>query len=104
MPRRNLLYNAALHDFVSDFASGPVADGPFFGVLTGHRHHLADLLGRDLGSSSWTRDILEALIDGQILQRDRLQAKPAPAPRSHGIHTHVQFSGNLAVVLPLGRR
>lgn len=38
----------------SRVASGPMADGPFFRVLAGHRHSLARWLGPDLRRPSWT--------------------------------------------------
>ncbi len=104
MPRRNLRDNAATHDLVSDFASRPLADGAVFRLFTSQRHYLAGLLGRDLGMSAWTRDILEALFHRQIVQASRLQAEPAGAPQAHRIHTEAQVAGHLRGILARGRR
>src|SRR5881275_1873606 len=92
MARRDRGHNPASHHFVGDFASGPVADGPFFRLLAGHRHDLARLLCGDLRRSSWTWDIGEPFAHRQVRERHRLQTNPAHAPTAHRIHAHAQVS------------
>src|SRR5437660_5788595 len=103
MPRRNLRDNAAAHDFVSDFASRPLANRACFRLFTSHGDHLGGLLGADLGMPSWTRGIPETLLYGQIFQGSRLQADPAGAPQAHRIYTDAQLTGNLRVIFAFGR-
>src|SRR5947209_12179086 len=103
MARRDRGHNPASHHFVGDFASGPVADGPFFRLLAGHRHDLARLLCGDLRRSSWTWDIGEPFAHRQVRERHRLQTNPAHAPTAHRIHAHAQFSGDLRISFSLCR-
>src|SRR3954453_6010442 len=90
-------HNAASHDFVSNFASRPVADRTCFWLLASHRDHLAGLLSRDLGWSSWAWNILKSFSDQQFTQRDCLQPDLAPTPGMSHVNTDLEFSGNLRV-------
>jgi len=99
MPRRDLLDDAASHHFVSNFASGPLADGTVFGLLAGHRHHLAGLFGSDPAPPAGARDIPEPVLHREISQRDHLQGQPAFAPGTHRLHADAKLARNLAIVL-----
>jgi len=99
MPRRDLLDDATSHHFVGNFASGPLADGTVFGLLTGHGDHLAALFCADLASPAGARDIPESVLHRQICQCDRLQGQPAFAPGAHRLHAYAKLTSNLAIVL-----
>lgn len=99
MPRGNLLEDPSCYGFVSNFPSGPLADGTLFRLLTGHRDQLADLLCADLASTAWAWDITEPILDRKIRSRDRLQGQPAFAPGTHGFYADAKFASNLAIVL-----
>src|SRR2546428_7504691 len=90
-----------MHHFIGNFSPCPVTDRTFFWLIASHGHHLAPLLGGDLGWLAWTRHIREPLDHREFAERDRLQADPAPAPTANRIDTHSQFSGDLRVSLPL---
>jgi len=47
MSRGDLLDDAALHHFVSNFPSRPLADRTIFGLLASQRDQLAGLFGSD---------------------------------------------------------
>src|SRR5215470_2629792 len=99
MPRRDLLDDAASHHFVSQFASGPLADGTLFGLLAGHRDHLASLLCGDLAPPAGARDIPESVLHREICQRDSLQGQPTFAPEAYCLHADAKLASDLAIVL-----
>jgi hypothetical protein len=102
MPWGNVLDNPTTLHFVSNFASGPVADRTLLWLLASHRHHPTDLFGADLCWPSCTRQIRESLLHWQVLERRCLQANPAHPPLPHSVHTQTHFSGDLAIAFPLG--
>lgn len=101
MPRRDLRDDTPPHHLIGNFASCPLADWTLFGLLAGYGDQLARLLSSYPSGCSGPRQINEALTDGQISERDRLQFQPAPPPGSHRVHAHLQLASNLAVVFPV---
>jgi hypothetical protein len=103
MARRNLGQDAALDDFVSDFASGPLRDGTasLWGGFTGEGDDLTALLSRDLDRSPGARDIAEPLVERELSERNGRKGEPAIAPAANGIDLKVERAGNLGVMLAL---
>src|SRR5260370_10164988 len=99
MPRGDLLYNAASHHLVGNFAPGPLADRTVFGLLTGHRHHLSNLLRGNLAPPAGARNVTESLLHRQISQCDVLQGRPAFAPGAHRLHADAKLASNLPIDL-----
>jgi hypothetical protein len=106
MPRRDLLDDAPLHQFVGNFAPCPLADGSsrLHRRFTCKGRYLTTLLRRELRRGSWSRCILQALCYTERLQVDSLQSHPAIAPQAHGIHVQHQLSPNLRIRVSLRRR
>jgi len=100
MAGRNLRDNAAAHEFVGDFASGPLADGA---ARLGRRGagQFDDLAHLGVGNPhrpAGPRRIGQPLRDGQVRERYRLQSQPALAPQPRHVETDPELAGNLAVV------
>src|SRR5579875_3289443 len=99
MPRRNLRDDAASHHFISNFASGPLANRTVLGLFASQRHELAGLLGGDLRRTARARHIRQALSDRQIFPLDPLQRQPPLAPGTYRLDADGKLPRDLAIVL-----
>ena len=102
----DLVDDAALFDFIGEFAARPLADGAIrsSGRLTGQGRDLADLLVGDAHRFPRSGRIRQPIRDGQVRQRGGLEGEPALAPAADHRHTDRQLVGNLAVIGAIGRR
>jgi len=74
MPRREVIYDAALDDFIGYLAACPVRDRSLarFGLLASERHDLANLICRDPWRCTGSGEIGQALFNAEFAERDRL--------------------------------
>ena len=101
---RDLLDDAALDDFVGQFATSPLADGALRvgRRLTGQGDDLGDLLGGDADGRAGAGRIGQAISHGQVLQGGGLQDQPAGAPAARHIKTDVEQARKLAIIGAVG--
>ena len=101
MARGNLGQDAALDDFVGDFASGPLRDGAasVFGCFAGESNDLTALLSLNLDWASGARHVAEALIEREVGERNGGEGEPAGAPAADGIDVKVEGAGDVGVVV-----
>ncbi len=106
MPRRDLLDDAPLHQFIRDFASRLLADRApcLHGCFTRQGRHLTALFRRELGRGSQSGRILQTLRYIERLEIDPLQSHPTIPPQAHGLHVQRQLAPNLRIGTPLRRR
>jgi hypothetical protein len=98
--------NAALDDFIGDFAARPVANGPARrrGRLTGQDLDLAPLVRRNPGWRPGAGQVFQALFDAQVRQGNRLEHEPAFPPPPSGCYRDIQLVGDLGMALTIRRR
>jgi len=101
-----MIDNAALEDLIGDFAARPLTNRAFghLWLLAGQGHNLADLIGSDPARRTRPGQILQALGNAELRQRNRLQIQPAPPPQSCRVNHDSQSPGDLGVVLPFASR
>jgi hypothetical protein len=99
MPWGDLVDDATSHHLISNFAPCPLADRTLRWHFTGHRDQPARLLNRDLAFPARAWSIIESTLHEEIRSRNGLQGQPACAPGAHCLHTHAQFTRDLAIIL-----
>ena len=100
MARGNRGENAALDDFIGDFAATPVRNGSgsLLRSFTGEGNDLAAVLGADLDWASGAGYITETFFEGKVGKGNGSKGEPAVAPAADGIDIKVEEAGDLGVI------